>query len=313
VGTDDKGEKQVAFVDVASGRATHIATLPPGNAYIASGWSPNGRSYAVAVDQKTLDAFHAKTARVEGTAHVGGTIFDLGYTADNRSIVVAAGRNIEVLDARTLKPQMAPIRMPHQIGSIDPSPDGSSVFVSLLAGPASWRANVPATTGALVDLRLRRIVHRVALPVRTVIYAAFSPRGDQVAVLGQGGQVLLMSTKTWQPVAPPATTSGFTLAAVSYSPDGSRVLTAGGDQAQLWDTTTAQEIGVVSIPGGATSGGFGADGTITLTDTSGGVYNWNPSLEHEIQFACQAAGRDITYDEWHAAFPDLPYRKVCAA
>jgi hypothetical protein len=59
------------------------------------------------------------------------------------------------------------------------------------------------------------------------------------------------------------------------------------------------------------SGTFLSDGTVRLVDYLGRAFDWDPSLEHAIDVACQAAGREITQAEWHAAFPELPYRRVC--
>ena len=44
---------------------------------------------------------------------------------------------------------------------------------------------------------------------------------------------------------------------------------------------------------------------------AGQVYAWDTSLEHAVDVACRAAGRDLTRDEWAQAFPDRPYRAVC--
>jgi WD40 repeat protein len=164
-----------------------------------------------------------------------------------------------------------------------------------------------------VDLASGRVLHQGRLPIGNAHYAAFSPRGDQVAIVGDGGQVLLLDTKSWRPVAPTASPNGPLTMWVTYSPDGSLLLTVAGDQAVLWDATTGQEIDVVAVPGRASSGSFGPHGTIRIANDSGDIFTWDPSLSHAMAFACQAAGRDITYDEWHAAFPDLAYRKVCTA
>ena len=237
----------------------------------------------------------------------------MAYTADGQKLVIAAGRTIEVLDSNTLKPLTAPVHLSDLLGSVDPSPDGRFAFVTLLTQPLNWHTMAPVNTGALVDLRTGQVVHRGRLPILNAHFAAFSPRGDQVAVVGDAGQVLLFDVDAWRPVAPTASPNGPLTMWVAYNSDGTRVLTAAGQQAQLWDTATGQEIGVVSVLNGASAGSFRPDGTVRLADKAGGVFTWDPSLEHDIAFACHAAGRDITPDEWHAAFPDLAYRKVCAA
>jgi len=134
-----------------------------------------------------------------------------------------------------------------------------------------------------------------------------------VALVGDFGQLLLWDIDTWRPVAPTASPVGPVTLWVGYNRGGSQVVTAAGHAATLWDTITGQVIGIASVPGGAVSAAFRSDGTLRVVDQSGRVFAWDPSLEHDIDFACHAAGRDITPDEWQAAFPDLAYRKVCTA
>jgi WD40 repeat protein/DNA-binding SARP family transcriptional activator len=303
------GRLEAFFLDVATGGTSPVVhgRRPT---YTAFGWQPDGKRVLVLTARLRVDAFDPTNGRSVANAHLGGTIYDFEYTPDGGRVVVAAGSTIEVLDADTLRRREPPIELGEQVMSIDPSPDGATAFVTLLPEAWNWHEAQPVTIGALVDLRERRVVHREELPMRNVSWAAFSPRGDQVAVVGDGGQVLLLDPNTWQPVTAPADPNGPRMGWVSYSHDGTRLLTSGGTEDQLWDAATGQQLGVVSMPQGAGPGGFQPDGTLILV-SGDGIYRWDPSLRHAIEFACQAAGRDITADEWHGAFPDVPYRTVC--
>jgi WD40 repeat protein/DNA-binding SARP family transcriptional activator/energy-coupling factor transporter ATP-binding protein EcfA2 len=303
----------IHFVGVSSGDTTPTRRVPGQAAAMALSWSPDSSRYAVAVANRRLGVFDPRTARVVGSVRTDGTINDVGYSADGRRLVVAAGGELVVLDARTLQPVVKPVRLGVRLGSVDPGPDGTTAFVTFVTTPMSWHAQPRVTTGALVDLDSGAVLHRGPIPIRNARFAAFSPRGDQVAVVGDFGQVLIFDTDTWHPVAPTYSPNGPITLWVTYSSDGSRVLTAAADQVQLWDAATGQEIGVASVPGVISSATFRSDGTVRIADNVGRVFSWDPSLAHDITFACHAAGRDITPDEWRAAFPDLAYRKVCAA
>lgn len=260
-----------------------------------------------------MDVFDPSNAQVVVTVRTDGTIADMGYTADGRRLLVAAGRSIDVLDAQTLQQVAEPIKLDAWIGSVDPSPDGRFAFITVSPRPWTWHEQALVHRGALVDLDTGDVVHSGQLPIDSVAFAAFSPRGSQVAAVGISGELLLFDTDTWRPVAPTARPNGPFTQWVAYNPAGSRSVTAAGQVATLWDTTTGQAIGIASVPGTAASAAFRPDGTLRVVDQSGGVFSWDPSLEHDIEFACHAAGRDITPEEWQAAFPDLAYRKVCTA
>lgn len=42
-----------------------------------------------------------------------------------------------------------------------------------------------------------------------------------------------------------------------------------------------------------------------------GLYEWDPSARRALEFACRAAGRDLTEEEWAEHFPGQPLRSVC--
>jgi hypothetical protein len=42
------------------------------------------------------------------------------------------------------------------------------------------------------------------------------------------------------------------------------------------------------------------------------VYRWDPSAEAAVEFACRAAGRDLTEEEWRDILPDRPFDETCA-
>ena len=56
---------------------------------------------------------------------------------------------------------------------------------------------------------------------------------------------------------------------------------------------------------------FLPDGHTVLIATFSDVYTWDTRPAEWVEFACQIVGRNLTTEEWHAAFDDRPYRKTC--
>ena len=113
-------------------------------------------------------------------------------------------------------------------------------------------------------------------------------------------------------IAHPGNVSGF-----NFSPDGTRLMTSAEDgSVVLWDTETATQVARISLPIPMHAmAGFRADGTLVLTplySADPAVYVWDPSTERATAFACRAAGRELTEEEWSDTFGDLPYREVCS-
>ena len=88
----------------------------------------------------------------------------------------------------------------------------------------------------------------------------------------------------------------------------------GCDLRGLWDSATGELIGTV-LPGTEDipiSAAFVGDTrTVRAASADGGLYTWDTDPAHWIEFACAAAGRDLTTDEWQDAFDDRPYRETC--
>jgi WD40 repeat protein len=102
---------------------------------------------------------------------------------------------------------------------------------------------------------------------------------------------------------------------VSWSPDGSRLVTAGYDgTVRLYDASTGQQIGTsLPVPGAnfpyAT---FSPDGrTILVTDTTGRVWLYPATAAGWIPYACRLANRELTRAEWSTFVPGHPFQQVC--
>jgi hypothetical protein len=132
-----------------------------------------------------------------------------------------------------------------------------------------------------------------------------------VALGLSSGRVLILDTRTGRPVQAPAPAHRVPILWVGYSRDGSRILSAGGGGLQIWDAATGQVQDAVTIANGGGIGQF-RPGTTDVTILSAGrVLVWDTRPEHALEFACRAAGRDLTADEWSTYLGTEPRFQVC--
>ncbi len=130
---------------------------------------------------------------------------------------------------------------------------------------------------------------------------------------GRQSQFEIIDTSTGESEVGPTSRLRGTVTWVTYNRDGSELLTSGTDRsARLYDAATGAQLGLARVSGaGPPYGGWRADGSLLLTTMAGQVYAWDTNLEHAVDVACRAAGRDLTREEWAEAFPDRPYQSVC--
>jgi WD40 repeat protein len=145
-------------------------------------------------------------------------------------------------------------------------------------------------------------------------WLARSPDGQHAAIGGTNGEVELLDLVAGEALRPPVVGHTATVWTITYSPDGSRMVTTAADgSASLWDGATGDLLGTVRLPERVTaSAEFASDGhTVVIATDYGSVYLWDTSVSHASRFACRLAGRDFTRVEWGEAFGNRPYQETC--
>ncbi len=140
-----------------------------------------------------------------------------------------------------------------------------------------------------------------------------SPDGTHVAVGGRAGELMVLDLSTDEPVREPVTAHDIVVD-LTYSEDGSRLLTSGFDyKNSLWDGRTGELLARVVTPQLVTEATFTGDGdTVLIAPLWGGaVMEWDTRPEHAVEFACRVAGRDFTEEEWSEQFGDRPFQEIC--
>jgi WD40 repeat protein len=310
---------QLWTINVAQGAASSMKVTRSDQSIDSTGsFSPDGRLFAAGYDRGWVQVFRQDRARPVMQRRVEtGALAQVAYTPDARGIAVLDDEgNVRLVDATTLRPRGPRIHLAGtRTWDLAMGPDSRQAFV--FGGPPEYRVG-PAYPGPerwwLVDLVSGRILQQGKVGIEAW-FAAFSPRGDRVALVGDHGEVELLDPTTGRPVGPPAAGNGGTDVYVAFNDDGSRfAVVSDVSTVSLWDGRDGRLLDTNPLPSqGNAVIAFRPDGTLTVGTPGGGVYHWNPSLAHAIAFACQAAGRDMTRAEWSQVLPDQPYRSVCPA
>lgn len=306
---------QSLVMDVARRRAHPVQSTEQGYHFGGGSWHAPRAEYLRAVGG-TLYAWDGRTGRNRAVAHpVGDRVSEIDHSPDGTRVVVSElSGTITLLDSTTLEPVGQPVNLGANVCCVALGPDNRTAF-ALVGGPERtnfWNDEVERW--ALVDLQAGKVLRKGPLGLGNGAWAAYSPDGKHVAASGQGGEVAIIETATGKLVRKPVQAHSELTPWVSFSPDGSQAVSAAMDgTVVIWDVPTGQIAGRVNIGGMGSAPVFLPDGRILIPPWGAdpAVYLWDPSTARAVAFVCQAAGRDLTHDEWGEHFGTVPQREIC--
>jgi len=124
------------------------------------------------------------------------TVTGIAVAPDGRSVAVAAGREIVLIDAATFKP-VRRLKEPNvEAGGVDFSPDGKRLVGTCRYAQEHAAVVWDSVTGAVVA----RIPALADVMAPSTNLAAYSPDGKRLALAGDGGTVVLVDGATNKPV-----------------------------------------------------------------------------------------------------------------
>ena len=230
----------VAFFDVTSGEVAATVTRASGYRRSANAqWHPDGVHFAAVTDGE-IQVWDARTGRVVVRARpAGGLVSALDYSTDGSRLVVGElSGQVTMLDSADLTPVGRPAKLDDAVRSISLGPDNRTAVALTGAESASdfWFGSSPEW--ARLDLEAGDVV-----TVRDVGFDAgtveVSPDGTHVAVGGRA-KLMVLDLTTDEPVREPVTAHNMVVD-LTYSEDGSRLLTSGFDyKNSLWDGRTGR-------------------------------------------------------------------------
>jgi DNA-binding SARP family transcriptional activator/WD40 repeat protein len=307
-------EEGIVFFDVASGTSGALLDRGDGYARPFGTWHPDGVHFALATGG-VVRIWDAKESKVVGRARPSGRyVSGIDYSTDGSRLVLGElSGQVTMLDPATLAPVGRRVRLEDPVGGVAGGPNNRTAIVLTGRLDAS-QYFVPSTTKwSLVDLVSGTVLDEGELGVDGE-HLDYSPDGRHAAVSGRGGELLVLDLQTGAPLRSPAVIANEVVDSVTYSPDGTSILAAGGAASvSLVDGRTGLLVARVLTPQHNTAAAFREDPESVLISTydDGPVWLWDTDVDHALDFACRVAGRDFTEAEWAAQFGTRAYQEVC--
>jgi WD40 repeat protein len=310
-------DRAIQFRDLTTGDLTPLTEVPgllPGSSYV---WSPDSSVLLTSgIDPVTkahwLESWDPATgASIRRNDHT--PVSSVTFTRDGSTIIaVDPQTSVWRIDPTTLEVEGTPMALPEldakEWDYPTLSPDDRTLLVR------RWFTN---NTIVVMDLATgqTRDVPLGSFPDTW----AFSPDGAGLAVFfgGESEWVVLdvaalregrleylhkashfPSNHVWE---------------MTYSADGSQIITTGNGVVDLWDAETLAPLG--SLTAGSRDDVATArpmEGhTVLIAQPRGKVLTWDNREQHVIDLACRLAGRNLTQSEWNSYLPNRTYQPAC--
>jgi DNA-binding SARP family transcriptional activator/WD40 repeat protein len=307
--------EHLSLVNERTGHVSVVRHPGRGTIYTAGSWRPDGGRFAFGTANGYVRVFD-DAGRLRTMAKVSPvTVTGVDYAADGETIATSdvTGR-VALFDATTGSSVGSPVQLRGPATGVALAPDGRTAFVVTRASPLTPGSNPTFDRWALLDLETASVIRTGSLPETNWYWDDFSPDGAHVAVSFGSGRVWIVDTRTGRPVDAPAPVHQSAISFLSWSPDGSQILSDDvGGTMELWDSADGTVQDTVTVPGDVSGVGQFRPRTtdVTILDGFGNVFTWDTRPDHALDFACRIAGRDLTADEWRTYVGEGDPISVC--
>lgn len=308
--------QSIQFRDLATGALTPL-TAVPGRLPSEFEWSPDSSMVLSAQTDPTtkvrwLESWDPDTG-ASVRRKVGTPASWLTFTSDAELVLaVDPKKSVWRIDPTTLEVVGPPIVLPalnaEEWDYPLLSPDDRTLLVRRWSSN-EWLAVVDLPTETIQDLRLDGFPATMA----------FSPDGTELAVFyGNESQwgvidVAALREGRLEYRTPMRQFPRNHVWEMTYSTDGSKIITTGNGVVDLWDSQTLDQLG--SLTAGsrddvATARPMGGQ-SFVIAQPRGKVLTWDSSPQHVIDIACRLAGRNLTQGEWNLYLQHRTYEPAC--
>ena len=244
---------------------------------------------------------------------------NLAYLSPDRSMVAAAeccgiAAVMSVFDAETGEE----ITRLTDLVAYEPDTETRGRLIrSFDFSPDSTRLVAATDSGAAVvwDTQTWDVVTELSAG-RLAVQATYSDDGRWLATVGSDGNIQLRDPVTGDPTGPPMVGNTDADSAQSqgpyWSPDGRSLISISDGFGRIWDIETRTQVGS-SFPNDRSKDPIvSLNGRWLGTFTEGRFVVWDLDIDSWPELACQAAGRNLTAEEWNQFGPnDSDYRPTC--
>jgi WD40 repeat protein len=207
------------------------------------------------------------------------------------------------IDLETIMPNVGVAEVDGVL-SLSFSPDASRLIAATLGGSA-----------AVFDTDSWERLQTFSEGGGQVTMAAYRPDASLIVTMSQDGEILFRDPDTLQPTGSPLLGQTDGIQGFSHGPsftaDGRHMFTTEDGDGRIWDMERRVSVGQ-AFPNSNFSAGLSADGRRMGTSDGERVIIWNTELSSWAAIACEAAGRNLTVEEWQQFGPnDTQYEKTC--
>ncbi|MBV9808635.1 MAG: protein kinase [Solirubrobacterales bacterium] len=314
----DQADGTIALVDLHTLRA--IKTLPARNGAIANAISflPDGRTLLTGGSNRRVIFWDLRTDRVTRTLRFAEPVWWTAVSPDAKLLAVltqaadSTTSHIQVLDIATgrvfqnhLVPHATPLNasVPGNAG-LEFSRDGRELAALGCCSSGSAVIAWDVHTGA-------QLFGRTAGVEANAIDLA--PDSRLLGVGTADGNVLLLDPRTGRQNGAPIQVAAGHASALQFSPDDSMLAVGAWDgTASIWDLRSRKRLGnpFPPYPGAIPTVVFEPNGRLLIVPLAN-AFEWPTNVTTWERFACRAAGRALTPQEWHDLLPGRAYQPVC--
>jgi WD40 repeat protein len=297
------------LLDLQTGRRVAL-----GVNFDAVAWRPDGRRLAVSEgDSGRIRILNTASGEVIEQPFTG-VADDLMYSSGGTRLLTQTDKGIAVLDAETLRPLTAPVRLEDRNTSLTGfGPTENSAIVTTGDKPRAALDFTQTQSWALLNLDSGQVIRDGRLS-GSPASAAMSPDHDRTA-FALGGRVEIIDLSTGQSrvsadIGLETESEGEHL---TYSDDGSLLVsTDSTGRVSLWDGRTAALLGTVAPNTEMSTPVFLTDDhTVLLAAWDGATYEWDTSVDHAMNFACDVVGHGLTRLHWQQVLPNHAFEPIC--
>lgn len=299
----------IALLDLRDHELIDELPARGGLEYDALAFFPDGERLVAGGLDGRVNFWDLRTRTVERTLRYDDPVYWAAVSPDGELLAIetqaddSPGSRVEVRDL-TANEVLYSRSVPHGRGSLYFSPDGERLAAVGCCQDGSTVAVWDARSGAKeYSPELDSLANSLS----------FSPDSSLLAVGTDDGKVALFDAADGTPAGSVIQVATGAIDPVSFSPDSTQFVASSEDQtATLWDVATHKPIGG-AFPvrqGTIPSAQFAPDGSLVIDMLSDATI-WPMDPQVWKNFACRAAGRDLTDAEWEDLLPDRDFQPTC--